>query len=348
MNILTKLSQHKKQLLIIFIILILSIAIFALINRPQTSSPSPSPFSPPVSTTPSYQPFYSTQPATNTPPQSEINLPQQVNIYTSPAVTIESVKQFFAPIVINLNFTDPPNQTTINSSPHLIWTNQSAYFDVNLTTSQFSTKPLAKTFFGDSTVTESQALNLAKNWLLQFQLIQPTTSSETTYLHNSGFELEESSNNYQGAYAYRFYFFPEINQLPIFTASTLKAPIVVDVASKGYIFQINYQLPTLLYSSYLNSPEQLKSQKNNILSSQEIAQAINNNQATIVSSKTDNGNFAPSVLSITKVNYQLTKLGYQSNLVNNQLIPIFQLTGQGLVSNNSYVNVTAYLPALTQ
>lgn len=330
----------KKRLFILFGLVILSLIIFALIKKPQPPSP--------IATAPSYHPFYSSAPKTVTAPSpSDFNLPQKIAVYTFSPLTIEAVKQFFAPIVTNLGFSAPPTQTTLNSSPHLIWTNQSAYFDVDLKTGQFNAKPLTKTFFADSAITESQALDLAKNWLQQYQLLDTAANYEVTFLQNSGYELEESPTDSRSPFAYRFYFSPEINHLPIFTASPAKSTVIIDIASKGYIFQINYQLPALFYSSHLTSPDQLQSQQQTIKNSQQITQAVNANQAVIVSAKTTAGNFAPSNQTIVKADYQQTKLGYQANPVNNQFVPVFQLTGTAVLDDGStVVNVTAYLPAL--
>lgn len=333
--------MNKKYLFIFLGLVILSLIIFLLAKKPKPSSPAP------AAATPSYQPFYSSLPKTITAPSpTNLDQPQKVAVYSLSPLTIDAVKQFFAPIVANLGFSAPPAPTTLNSSPHLIWTNQSAYFDVDLKTGQFNAKPLTKTFFADSSVTESQALDLAKNWLQQYKLLDTGANYEVTYLQNSGYELEESPTDFHDPFAYRFYFSPEINHLPIFTASSAKSTIIIDVASKGYIFQINYRLPALFYSSYLTSPDQLKSQEYSIKNSQQITAAINTHQAVIVSSKTTAGNFAPSNQTIIKVNYQQTKLGYQTSPVNDQFIPVFQLTGTATLNNGSTVNVTAYLPAL--
>lgn len=333
--------MNKKYLFILFILVILSLIIFLLAKKPKPSSPAP------TAATPSYQPFYSSLPKTVTAPSpANLDQAQKIAVYTFPPLTIEIVQQFFAPIVTNLGFSAPPTQTTMNSSPRLIWTNQSAYFDVDLKTGQFHAKPLTKTFFGDSTVTESQALDLAKNWLQQYKLLDTAANYEVAYLQNSGYELEESPTDFRDPFAYRFYFSPEINRFPIFTASLAKSTVVIDIARQGYIFQINYQLPTLFYSSYLTSPNQLKSQEYSIKNSQQITESVNANQATIVSAKTTAGNFAPSNRPIIKANYQQTKLGYQSNPVNDQFIPVFQLTGTAALDDGSTVNITAYLPAL--
>ena len=333
--------MNKKRLLIILGLVILSLIIFLLAKKPKTPSPAP------AAAIPSYRPFYSTLPRTVTAPSpAGLDQTKKVTVYSFSPLTIEAVKQFFAPVVANLGFSAPPTPTTMNSSPRLIWTNQSAYFDVDLQTGQFHAKPPTKTFFGDSTVTESQALELAKNWLQQYQLLDTAANYEVTYLQNSGYELEETSTVSSAPFAYRFYFSPEINHLPIFTASSVKAAIIIDVARQGYLFQINYQLPALFYSSYLTSPNQLQFQERTIKNSQQITQAINANQATIVSSKNTVGNFAPSNQTIIKANYQQTKLGYQASPVNNQFIPVFQLSGTAALDDGSTVNVTAYLPAL--
>jgi hypothetical protein len=333
--------MNKKRLFIILGLVILSLIIFLLAKKPKTPSPAP------TVAIPSYHPFYSSLPKTVTAPSpAGLDQTKKVAVYSFSPLTIEAVKQFFAPIVANLGFSAPPAPTTLNSSPHLVWANQSAYFDVDLQTGQFIAKPLTKTFFADSTVTESQALDLAKNWLQQYQLLDTDANYEVAYLQNSGYELEESPTDFHSPFAYRFYFSPEINHLPIFTASSAKSTIIIDVARQGYIFQINYQLPALFYSSYLTSPNQLQFQERTIKNSQQITQAINTHQATIVSSKTTEGNFAPSNQTIAKVNYQQTKLGYQTSPVNDQFIPVFQLTGTATLNNGSTVKVTAYLPAL--
>lgn len=335
--------MNKKRLFIILglVVLLVIVIIFVFMKKPQSSSPAP------ITTAPSYHPFYSSAPKTVTAPSpSDFNLPQKIAVYSFSPLTIETIKQFFAPIVTNLGFSAPPTPTTLNSSPHLVWTNQSAYFDVDLQTGQFYAKPPTKTFFADSSVTESQALDLAKNWLQQYKLLDTAANYEVAYLQNSGYELEESPTDSHSPFAYRFYFSPEINHFPIFTASPAKSTVVIDIARQGYIFQINYQLPALFYSSYLTSPDQLQLQEYAVKNSQQITQSINANQATIVSSKTTEGNFAPSNQTIVKANYQQTKLGYQAKPVNNQFIPVFQLSGTAALDNGSTVNVTAYLPAL--
>ena len=308
--------MNKKRLLILFGLLILSLIIFTIAKNPPPPSPA------------------------------NLNLPQKIPVYTFTPPTSEAVKQFFAPIVANLGFPGPPIQTSLNSTPHFIWTNQSAYFDVDLETGRFHAKPLPKTFFADSTVTQSQALDLAKNWLQQYQLLDTAAGYEVAYLQNSGSELEETTVNPLNPSAYRFYFSPEINRLPVFTASPAKSTVVIDIARQGYIFQINYQLPALFYSAYLTSPNSLSSQQQTIKNSQQITQAVNANQAVIVSAKTLAGNFAPGNQPIIKVNYQQTTLGYQLNPIDNQFIPVFQLTGTAALDDGSTVNVTAYLPAL--
>lgn len=333
--------MNKKRLFILIGLIILSLLIFIFPKKPQTPSPAPKTANSP------YQPFYSSAPKTIAPPSSpNLDLPQKIAVYTFSPLTNEAVKQFFAPLAANLGFTDPPTPTTLNSSPHLLWTNQSAYLDVDLQTGQFHAKPLTKTFFSASSFTQSQALEFAKSWLLQNRLLDTVANPETTYLQNSGYELEETSTIPPDPFAYRFYFSPTINSLPFFTGSAAKSPIIIDIARQGYIFQINYQLPAPFYSSYLTSPNQIQSQQQTIKNSQQITAAINTHQAIIVSSKTLEGNFAPSNQPITQVYYQQTTLGYQTNPVNNQFIPIFQLTGAGTLDNGSTVNITAYLPAL--
>lgn len=339
-SLLATLSPSKKRLGLALII-ILIITLLFLISKPLPTTdqqfgtlPQPSI----TSFSELLKPLESTSKAPSLPADKTT-----VVVYQLPTPSGFELQDFLNPIATEFNFTQPAEETTFNSAPHLLWSLGPNYLALNLQTGQFYLK-LKPQLSSDSTnIIESDAFQIAKRWLTNHQLLHPDSSYKTTYLKNYGsqFELTPDANS---ADIYQFHFFPAINNFPIFSTQLQDSPITVAVTNQGDIIEIDYQLPPLFYSDYLkNNPLQTSTYplKDQSQLSQEITQGL----PVIASSQLSLGKYPASTTNIKKVSYDQIVLGYQADPNQNLLLPVFQLKGTATLEDGQTTQVTAYLPA---
>lgn len=265
---------------------------------------------------------------------------KQVRVFEPLKFSRDQIADFFDPIADELNFPNNPQTINIDQIPHLYWENSPNSFAVDLITGSFSLD-LKKDAASSSKVSETDALLFAKNWLINHRMISNETIYETSYFQDINYELSVTDNPDQ-ADVYTFYFFPTINNLPIFITDSFDPPISVTVNKFGKITSISYRLPALFFA---NKPELKQSQKQ-ILSTKQIEEKINNKQAVIFSVTDTDGTFISSTENLNNLTYQKIELGYSNDFSLGYFLPMFQLTGIATLDTGETVTVTAYLPAL--
>lgn len=328
----------KKKIVIIaglFLVLVLILVFFGK-RTPQLQSTLPQP---------SFPAYFPVQ------PQPEISFgdlnkvkQKQLAVYQLPKTDRQILIDFFNPIASDLQV-KITNEST--NPDYLSWGNPEKQLSVKLTTGQFTLKISPQLPNRGLSINEADALIIARNWLNKYKLIDPQTQADVSYLTSDGSELSPTTIKSEGVF-FQFNFRPGLDTYPFFPNNLRDGPISVTVTNMGEIFYINYQLPVLFYAQWLINPKFLSSNNFPIKTTEQINQAITQNQAIIVFSQTENGQAQTSTAKITQVNYKTTVLGYQSQPHNNLIIPIFQLTGTGILEDGTVVTVTAYLPAMAE
>lgn len=263
---------------------------------------------------------------------------KQIVVYQIPAPSQDQLTNLFNPIAREFNFSNSPENININKTPSLFWNNAPNFLTVNLQSSSFTLDYHPQSASSSAKLAEIDAINIAKNWLLKYQLIFEDAKSESSAIEDKlGDSYPEGA-----APNYQIYFYPTLNNLPIFTPNSIDAPISVIITPQGNIYSVYYRLPAILFTNL----QSLKTSNHSILSSAQINQAIKDKNPIITRLTFSDGKFAPSTSNLKTVNYTQITLGYSNEITNNQILPIFQLTGTGTLDNGATVTVTAYLPAL--
>lgn len=331
----------KKKLLFIFLAGFLLLLL--IIPKPRKKSVSIPNQSFPL---PSIQPFSISLPINSMAENLQYNKLKTAVVYQTTTPAADELISFFSKLRQDFNLANDPTTTSINSVSHFVWIGQSGYLDVNSHTGQFNFKPAT---VGKTTtiINRIQALDIAKNFLLKYRFLSSFDKYEIFYLKSSGYQLQsvaESAN----PDIFRFYFYPEINQLPTYSINYEPSPIMIDIDNSGDIFQINYQLPVLTMMQLSASQHTLKTTTHSIKSETQIASEIKNNQPIITSVQISSGTYAASTAVFKNINYQQIALGYQFDSGLNQLTPVFRLQGTGTIEDGTNMTVTAYLPALAE
>lgn len=292
---------------------------------------------------PSFQPYFIDA------PQPEIGFgdlakPQEKTlvVYELPAANQENLTNFFTPIINDLNLSLDASAET----DHFTWNNEDDYLMANKITGQFVLKIQPQILTKGIDVNETDALTIAKNWLTKYGLIDPETESQTSYLA-AGEELQPTPTKTPGVY-YQFYFLPNLKDYPVFPANYEPGPVSVIVTNQGNVFYVNYQLPPFFYTQYLKQPKAVTGKDYKILTAVQVEAAIKNNQAVIVSSQLESGEWQTSTATVKQVNYQQSVLGYSTEPQGTLIVPVFQLRGAAKLDSGETVTVTAYLPALAE
>lgn len=328
-------SLTKKQWIIIGLILL--IIVLSIILRPK-SSPAPTLISPDIPS------FFSPNPAALTPtlnPSDQTSAyPKTITTFLSSTINESVAKEFFQPILVNLNISASPTSQTINDLPYLLWRENNNYIDVTLSNGWFSLRTNAQIDPKLQTSIELDIQNLAINWLKNNQLLNDNYDLTTEYLAFAGDELETASTS-AGAQFYRFFITPKVNQLPLFSPDD-SAPIVITYDHQGHLFSLNYQLPLNFFSQV----NKLQASAKKVKTDQQISAAITSNQPVISQIKTLETGIISSEDQLQAASYQPGPIGYLPSYNTPQLIPVIQLSGSITTTDNLTTNVTAYLPAL--
>lgn len=326
----------KKKLFIIAAAFLGFILVLVLISS-NKSGEEPAPLQP------SFQPYFIDA------PQPEIGFgdltkPQEKTliVYELPTANQENLTSFFTPIINDLNLSLDASAET----DHFTWNNEDDYLMANKITGQFVLKIQPQILTKGIDVNETDALTVAKNWLVKYGLINPETESQTSYLA-AGEELQPTPIKTPGAY-YQFYFLPKLKDYPVFPANYEPGPISIIITNQGEVFYVNYQLPPLFYTQYLKQPKAVTGKDYKILTAAQVEAAIKNNQAVIVSSQLESGEWQTSTATVKQVNYQQSVLGYSVEPQGTLIVPVFRLQGTAGLEDGTKTQVTAYLPALAE
>ncbi|MBU2052207.1 hypothetical protein KKH13_03330 [Patescibacteria group bacterium] len=297
----------------------------------------------PAQSQPSFQPFFIDT------PQPEISFqdlakPQEKTLaaYQLPPANQENLTSFFTPIIDDLKL----KLDTSVETDYFTWNNENGYLMVNKNTGQFVLKIQPPTPRGGIDINETDALTVAKNWLVKYQLMDPETEYLVSYLE-PGDELQPTPTKTPGNF-YQFHFLPRLNNYPLFPGNYEPGPVSVIITNQGEVFYINYQLPPLFYAQYLKQPQSVTGKDYKLKTTVQIDTAINNNQAVIISSQLESGEWQTSTAKVKQVNYQKSVLGYSAEPQNNLIIPVLQLRGTALLDDGETTQITAYLPALAE
>ncbi len=282
-------------------------------------------------------------------PQPEIGfqkltqeLEKTITAYQLPSSSQENLTGFFTPIIDDLKLT----LDTSAETDYFTWNNEDAYLMANKTTGQFVVKIQPRVLTKGIDVNETDAQTVAKNWLIKYQLIDPGIDYRMSYLE-AGDELRPTSTKTPGGF-YQFYFLPKLDHYPLFANNSDLGPISVIVTNQGEVFYVNYQLPVLFYGQYLKQPKAAAGKDYKLKTAAQVEAAIKNNQAVIVSSQLESGEWQTSTAKIKQVSYQKSVLGYSAEPQNNLIAPVFQFQGTAVLDDGTTTQVTAYLPALAE
>jgi len=328
----------KKKLVFItaVVILLISLLFFALPEKQPSGSLSQ----------PDLKPYFSklASPSVSFTQLNSMLPEKKLPVFNVPDPDQNQLADFFQPMAQNLKLPQNPKSKTINSVPFLSWASTDGYLNVNLQTGQFSLKishPSNKTAY----INEIDALNLARNWLEQFNLINQESAVTIGYLSHGGQELMPQVSPSLGAY-FQFNFTPEFNDQPVF--STIEhsfSPITIMITNQGQIFYVNYQLPVLaLESAGLNSqPVKLKKLS-------QINQEISANKPVITLAESQPGISQSTLGQPDNITYQQFIPGYQFVRLQNQnlFLPILQLKGTATLDNKLQVDLTAFLSLMQE
>ena len=265
---------------------------------------------------------------------------QKVDVYQISSPTQDQLGNLFNPIAQEFNFPNAPQKIDINKIPSLFWNNSPNFLTVNLLSGSFTLDLHPQISASLSNLAEIDAVNIAKNWLLKNKLITENAQFQALPIEDKIGDL------YKGPLAqdWQIFFYPTLDNLPIFTPNSIDAPISVIITSQGNLYSVYYRLPSILFTD----SNSVKTVGHPILSSDQIQQAIKNKQPTITRITFTNGRFASSTTNLKAVNYNKIVLGYANEATNGQLPPLFQLTGSAQLDSGETVTVTAYLPALAE
>lgn len=265
---------------------------------------------------------------------------KKIDVYQISSPSQNQIDHLFNPIVQEFNFSKAPEKIDINQVPNLFWNNAPNFLTVNLQSGAFTLDFHPRSMAAGSKLAEIDAANIAKNWLIKYQLIAENTQFQAAPIEDKiGDSYQDSSRpNWQ------IYFYPTLNDLPIFTPNSVDAPISVIVTSQGNLYSVYYRLPPVLFTK----AQIVKTANRSILSNDQVQQAIKDKKPTITRIAFPNGRFASSNTNLKIVNYNKIVLGYSNEITNSQLLPIFQLTGTAQLDSGEIVTVTAYLPALAE
>ena len=321
---------------------VLLIALVILLPALRQSKPSQQGLLPP----PSYNPIYQfSRPGQNqlqAPPPSDQT---SIAVYQHSASSLD-LQNFFNPMAQSLNFIEPPQEMVFNSVPHLVWKKGTSTLSLNLQTGQFYIKVSASEFSDSTQVIEPDALTIAKTWLADHRLMDQDTPHQTSYYQSHEGQLEPVADPAL-ADTYQFSFFPTLNRLPLFSTNLDNAPIAISVTSAGNIFIVDYQLPALLYSTYLTNPGELKTTTYPLKTADQVSQDIQAGLPTVTLLKTGPRAYPTTATKVTSADYQHLTLGYQAQANQGMLLPVFQLTGTAQLETGNTAEITAYLPATT-
>ena len=274
---------------------------------------------------PNFQPYFIDAPRPEVSFQ-DLAKPQEKTLaaYQLPPANQENLTSFFTPIIDDLKL----NLDTSAETDYFTWNNEDDYLMATKITGQFVLKIQPQVLTKGIDVNETDALTVAKNWLTKYQLIDPGTDYRVSYLE-AGDELRPTPTKPPGSY-YQFYFLPKINGYPLFPANYELGPVSVIVTNQGEMFYVNHQLPPLFYSQYLKQPKTVTGKDYKLKTAAQVEEAIKNNQAVIVSSQLESGEWQTSTAKVKQVNYQQSVLGYLAEPQNNLITPVFQLQGNHL------------------
>lgn len=342
-SIFTGLPQSKKRLVLALIILLIITLLFFISKPPPTTDQQFGTLPQPSITSFSefLKPLESTSDAPSLPADKTT-----IAVYQLPTPSNFELQDFLNPIATEFNFTQPAEETTFNSTPHLLWNIGPNYLALNLQTGQFYLKLKPQLSSGSTNIIESDAFQIANRWLINHQLLPSNSSYKATYLkaYDSQFELTPDAG---AADIYQFHFFPTINNLPIFSTQLQDSPVTVAVTNQGNIIEIDYQLPTLFYSDYLKN-NSLQASTYPLKTQAQLSQEITQGLPIIASSQLSPGKYPASTTNIKKASYEQITLGYQADPNQNLLLPVFQLKGTAVLEDGITTQITAYLPAATQ
>jgi len=327
----------KKKLIIIILAPLLLAVIFLLI-RPAKKTTLP----PVVIPLPSVRPFSGSLPGLTDSSSLETPVVKTAAYFQLATPDQTSLKAFFSPLAQDFGFIDQPQNSQLNRVPRLLWMNGSAYLDVNLTTGQFNFKPLLTNTAGRPAISLTQALDIAKNFFQKYRLLNTDSPYEINYLKSSAYETHPVSET-DSPDIFRFYFYPLMDRLPVFSSDFEPAPAAIDITKQVDIFQVNYRLPALAMAN-LSKPQTQVTLKSEAQIKQEAAA----NKAVIASVKTGPAEYVASTTKITNAQYTKTELGYQFDEKNFSLTPVFKLSGTATLANGTQAEITAYLPAVLQ
>jgi len=338
---LKQLFTSKKRLIIILGLIFFIVIILSIFSKPAPLPDQPSEAFP----QPSFSPYSKTfKPQKSTLKTATPSLDKTVSVYQLPSSSNIDFQSHINPIASQLDFVNPPEQRTYDSIPHLLWAADSNYLNLNLNTGQFYLRYTPPTPPTTPDLNESEALQIAQQFLTQHRLIADNTPHKTKYLQINDYEIDSVQNSIDADF-YEFHFYPTLNTLPIYSTSNNDSPIIITITKKGQIFELDYQIPVTFYFTYLTNPDSLTTSTHTIKNQQQLNQAINQNLPVIIKSELEPDIPADPSVSPKTITYHQITLGYQASPNQNQLLPIFQLQGTAILDDGTTTQITAYLPA---
>jgi len=342
--ILQQLFSSKKRLIIVLGLLILVVIVLSISFKPTLPSEQPSEALP--------QPSFSPYSKTLKPQKSTSKIPNQsidetILVYQLPSFSNIDLQAHINPIANQLDFTNPPEEKTYNSIPHLLWSIGSNYLDTNLTTNQFYLKYTTFVSPGTPDINEATALQIAKTFLTKHNLISPDTPHQTQYFEIGGYQLDPTSDA-SAADFYEFHFYPTLNSFTLYSTDLNSSPVIISITKKGEIFELDYKLPVIFYSTYLTDPNSLTTSTHPLKTQSQLNDEIKQGLPIITNSELEPGIPAPSYINPKKITYHQINLAYQAEPNQNLLLPVFQLQGTAELEDGTTAQITAYLPAIAQ
>jgi hypothetical protein len=272
------------------------------------------------------------------PKNAFAKLPRQLSVYQIKKLSEQEVINRFARLASELGFSVKPTVQSSGDLTFYVWQEGSNYLKVNSQTGQFIFKGEFPLTLGP--VGSQEAASLAKEKLVNWELLSETSSPTIGYFRTAGLELEPVTNP-NLATVYEIVFSFAVDDYPLIGFGPAQDVALAWVTKEGQLIKLNYfshQIDQEKMGTYPIKPADVA-----------IAE-IQQGQGKILSAKTQAGietNIDPKN-PIKSINLTSVELAYYESVEKQEYLqPIYVFKGTAVLEDDEVLEVFLYLPAVS-